>query len=78
MHVEALSRGFGWLDSGTHDSLIEASQYIKAVEKRQGLKVACLEEIALLNKWINKKDIIKSIQFYGNCEYSFYLKKLIS
>ena len=50
---------------------------MQAVENRQGLKIACLEEIAFLNKWIRKKEIIKQIKFYGNCEYSNYLKKII-
>lgn len=77
LHVEALSRGFGWLDSGTHDSLIEASQYIKAVEKRQGLKVACLEEIAFNKGWINKEILRQNIQKFNNTTYGEYLKKVI-
>ena len=51
--------------------------FVSAIENRQGFKIACLEEIAYLNKWINKKDINNSIKFYGNCEYSNYLRKLI-
>ena len=59
------------------ESLFETSQFIANIEKRQGLKIACLEEIALNNKWINKKIIKKQVKFYGNCEYSKYLNKLI-
>jgi glucose-1-phosphate thymidylyltransferase len=77
LNVEALSRGFGWLDSGTHDSLIEASQYIKAVEKRQGLKVACLEEIAFNKGWINQKILHQNIQKFNNTAYGEYLKQVI-
>ena len=55
----------------------KTSAFVQAVENRQGFKIACLEEIALLNKWINKKDVKDAISFYGNCEYSSYLKKLI-
>ena len=51
--------------------------FVHAIEQRQGLKIACLEEIAFLNKWIGKKEILNQIKFYGNCEYSNYLKKLI-
>ena len=55
-----------------------ASNYISAVENRQGLKIACIEEIALNNNWINKKQLISAINFYGKCEYSKYLKSLLS
>ena len=51
--------------------------FVHAIEQRQGLKIACLEEIAFVNKWIGKKEILNQIKFYGNCEYSNYLKKLI-
>ena len=78
MRVEILGRGFAWLDTGTTESLLEAATFIETIEKRQGFKIACLEEIAYTNKWISKKDIINSIKFYGNCEYSKYLKKIIS
>ena len=73
-----MGRGMAWLDTGTHDSLHKASSFIKSLEDRQGLKIACLEEIAYLNKWIGVKEIKKSIKFYGNCNYSNYLKKLIT
>ena len=72
-----MGRGSAWLDTGTFENLEKASSFIKNIEERQGLKVACLEEIALKNKWIKKIDIKKSIKFYGNCDYSNYLKKLI-
>ena len=65
------------LDLADMKSVNNASNFISAIESRQGLKIACLEEIALKNKWIEKKDIKKSIAFYGNCEYSKYLKTLI-
>ena len=75
--VQIMGRGYAWLDTGTHDSLAEAGEFVKVLEKRQGLKIACLEEISLLNGWIKKKEVIKQIKFYGNCEYSKYLKKII-
>ena len=78
LSAEFIGRGGAWLDTGSISDYYKTSAFVQAIENRQGFKVACLEEIALLNKWINKKDIIKSIQFYGNCEYSFYLKKLIT
>ena len=57
LNVEQLGRGFAWLDTGTHDSLLEASQFVQTVEKRQGFKIACLEEIALHNGWLTKKQV---------------------
>jgi glucose-1-phosphate thymidylyltransferase len=76
--VEFMGRGSVWLDTGNVESFFETSQYIATVEKRQGQKIACLEEIALNNKWINKSKIIEQIKFYGNCDYSKYLRKLIT
>ena len=73
-----MDRGYAWLDTGTHKAMNDASNFIKTIEERQGLKIACLEEIAFSNKWIGVKKIEKSIKFYGNCNYSNYLKKLIS
>ena len=78
LSAEFIGRGGAWLDTGSISDYYKTSAFVQAIESRQGFKIACLEEIALLNKWINKNDIIKSIQFYGNCEYSFYLKRLIS
>ncbi len=76
LRVEKLSRGFAWLDTGTHDSLTQATEFVKAVEKRTGLKIACLEEIALNNKWVSKAEILNNIKnFKGN--YYDYLKNII-
>ena len=72
-----MGRGSAWFDTGNADSLFETSQFISNIEKRQGLKIACLEEIALNNKWISKSIVKKQIKFYGNCDYSKYIKKLI-
>ena len=78
LSAEFIGRGGAWLDTGSISDYYKTSAFVQAIENRQGFKIACLEEIALLNKWINKKDIIKSINFYGKCEYSSYLKKLVS
>jgi glucose-1-phosphate thymidylyltransferase len=77
LKIEFMGRGSAWLDTGNVDSLFETSQFIANIEKRQGLKIACLEEIALNYKWISKSTIKKQIKFYGNCHYSDYLKKLL-
>lgn len=77
LHVELLGRGFAWLDTGTHESLLEASMFFQTIEHRQGLKVACLEEIALLNQWISLEDIEKTLHHLPNNSYSNYLRKLI-
>ena len=76
LSVELMGRGTAWLDTGSHDNLASASDFVKVIETRQGLKIACLEEIALNNGWIRSKDIKEAIKFYGNCEYSSYLKKI--
>jgi glucose-1-phosphate thymidylyltransferase len=75
--AEFLGRGGAWLDTGSLDDYYKTSAFVQAVENRKGLKIACLEEIALLNKWISKSQVMKQIKFYGNCEYSNYLKKII-
>ena len=75
--AEFLGRGGAWPDTGSIDDFYNTSSFVSALENRQGLKIACLEEIALKNKWLEKKDIKKAISFYGNCIYSDYLKKLI-
>ena len=75
--AEFLGRGGAWLDTGSLDDYYKTSAFVQAVENRQGLKIACLEEIALLNNWISKIEVKKQIKFYGNCEYSNYLKKII-
>jgi glucose-1-phosphate thymidylyltransferase len=77
LKVEVLGRGAAWLDAGTISDFNQTSLFVASIENRQGLKIACLEEIALLNKWINKNNILDAISFYGNCDYSKYLKNLI-
>ena len=77
LNYEFMGRGSAWLDTGSVENLFETSQFISSIEKRQGLKIACLEEIALNRKWITKNTINKQIKFYGNCNYSKYLKNLI-
>ncbi len=76
--AELLGRGGAWLDSGSIDDFYNTSNFVSALENRQGLKIACLEEIALNKSWIKKKDIKLAISFYGNCLYSDYLKKIIN
>ena len=76
LRAEFMGRGSAWLDTGSTTNLFNASQYIAAIEERQGLKIACIEEIAYQNKWISKKQILKRINFYGKCDYSDYLKKI--
>ena len=77
LHAEFLGRGGTWLDTGSIEDFYDTTSFVSTIEHRQGLKIACLEEIALNKKWIKKKDINKSIIFYGKCNYSDYLKKLI-
>lgn len=76
LHVRNLGRGFAWLDTGTHDSLLDASNFVHTVEKRQGFKVACLEEIALSNGWINKEQITQIANAMGKSTYADYLRSL--
>ena len=77
LKIEFMGRGSAWLDTGNVESLFETSQFISNIEKIQGLKIACLEENALNNNWITNSIIKKQINFYGDCNYSKYLKKLI-
>ncbi len=77
LKTELLGRGAAWLDAGSIEDLYQSTMFVSSLEKRQGLKIACLEEIAYLNGWINKSNILNSIKFYGNCDYSKYLKSLI-
>ena len=77
LHAKYLGRGGAWLDTGSIDDYYNTSNFVSTLENRQGFKIACLEEIAFRNKWINKNKIKKAINFYGNCIYSNYLKKLI-
>ena len=76
LNVELLGRGFAWLDTGTHDSLLEASQFVQTVEHRQGLKVACLEEIAFNNGWISSDQLLARANFFKKTGYGQYLLKL--
>ena len=75
LKAEFLGRGGAWLDTGSISDFYNASSFVSALENRQGLKIACLEEIAFNYKWINKKQVENAIKFYGNCLYSQYLKK---
>ena len=77
MFADFIGRGGAWLDTGSIDDFYKTTSFVSAIEKRQGLKIACLEEIAYANKWISKKQIISSIKFYGKCDYSNYLKKFL-
>ena len=77
LDVEFIGRGGAWLDAGSIKDFYDASSFVSALESRQGLKIACLEEISLLNGWIKKDKIKSAIKFYGNSDYSIYLKKLI-
>ena len=75
--ADFIGRGGAWLDTGSISDYYKTSNFVSAIENRQGFKIACIEEIAFLNKWITKKNVKDAIKFYGNCEYSAYLKKLI-
>ena len=77
LSADLIGRGGAWLDTGSIEDFYKTSAFVSAIENRQGLKIACLEEISLNKNWINKKQIMDAIKFYGNCEYSSYLKKLV-
>ena len=77
LKADFIGRGGTWLDTGTLDDFYKTSAFVETIENRQGFKIACLEEIALRNNWIKKKDILNSIKFYGKCNYSKYLSNLI-
>ena len=76
LRVERFGRGFAWLDTGTHDSLLDASQYVQTIEHRQGLKVACLEEIAYQNHWIDREQLLVRAKYFGKTGYGQYLYAL--
>ncbi len=76
LNVQILPRGFAWLDTGTHDSLIKASQYVQTIEQNQGIKIACLEEVAYRVGFLNKEEILNNIQLYENNEYYDYIRNL--
>jgi len=78
LSAEIIGRGGAWLDTGSIEDFYKTSNFVSSVENRQGFKIACLEEIALNNSWIKKKNILNAIKFYGNCNYSKYLKNLIT
>ncbi len=78
LKADFIGRGGVWLDTGSIKDFYNTSSFVSTIENRQGFKIACLEEISFLNKWIKRKEIENSIKFYGNCEYSNYLKKIIS
>jgi len=77
LSADLIGRGGAWLDTGSIEDFYKTSAFVSAIENRQGFKIACLEEISLSKKWIKKIHIKKAINFYGNCEYSNYLKKLV-
>lgn len=77
LHVEILGRGFAWLDTGTHESLLEAAMFVQTIEHRQGLKLACLEEIAYNNDWLSVSELAKTADMIGNNSYGQYLLSLI-
>jgi glucose-1-phosphate thymidylyltransferase len=78
LHVEIMGRGFAWLDTGTHDSLLEAGTFVEILERRQGLKMSCLEEIALEMGYIGKEDILRSADRYGKSSYGRYLRQILT
>jgi len=78
LKADFIGRGGAWLDTGSIKDFYNTSTFVSAIENRQGFKIACLEEIAFSNKWIKRKEIVNAIKFYGNCDYSNYLKKIIS
>ena len=77
LSAEIIGRGGTWLDTGSIVDFNNTSNFIAAIENRQGFKIGCIEEIAFQNKWINKSHIKKAINFYGNCDYSRYLNLLL-
>jgi glucose-1-phosphate thymidylyltransferase len=77
LHVEQLTRGYAWLDTGTHDSLLEASEFVRVVQKRQGVQIACLEEIAYLNGFIDADQLRRRGDFFAKTDYGRYLLSLL-
>jgi glucose-1-phosphate thymidylyltransferase len=78
LHVETLGRGLAWLDTGTHDSLLEAADFVRAIQNRQGLKIACIEEIALVKGWITREQLGTLIEGLGKTSYADYLRALLA
>ena len=77
LYVQNFGRGFTWLDTGTHDNLMEAAQFVQIMERRQGIKIACVEEIALKNNWINRDKLLETARKMKNSEYGKYLNSLV-
>ena len=77
LNVEFIGRGSTWLDTGSIEDFYNASNFVSAIENRQGLKIACLEEISLQKKWITRNNLLNAIEFYGKCDYAEYLKKFL-
>ena len=77
LHVRILGRGFAWLDTGTCESLLDASMFVKTIQHRQGFRIACLEEIAFLNGWIRSNDLESAAKFYSKSEYGQYLEEIL-
>lgn len=77
IRIELLGRGFAWLDTGTHESLLEASEFIHIIEKRKGVKIACLEEIAYRKNWVSKEKVLEKAKLMGKNQYGKYLKDVI-
>ena len=77
LNVEVLGQGFTWLDTGTHESLVDATNFVKTIETHQHRKIACLEEIAYLNGWINREDLLRTYETLKKNQYGEYLKDII-
>ena len=77
LFVQPLGRGFAWFDSGTPDSLLDAANFVATIERRQGLKIACLEEIAWRNGWISEEDVLRTANNYSDEDYGQYLRNII-
>ena len=77
LHVELLGQGFTWLDTGTHESLVDATNFIKTMETHQNRKIGCLEEIAYLNGWISKDEVLKVYEVLKKNQYGQYLKDVL-
>ena len=77
LNVELFGRGFAWLDTGTHQSLLQASQFVRTVEENQGIKIACLEEVAYRMGFVTKDDLMKNLDKFKNNEYFDYIKNIL-